>query len=215
MTNITVLGGNGYTGGAVVAEALKRGHSVTVVSRSEPGSPLAGVSYLTGSALDPAVLDKAFEGADVVVTATTSRGEASQAAPEIAAGLVERAADTGARIVVVGGFSSLRPSADAPRIIEGGVPEPYREEAEAGHASLEALLGAPTAVNWTFVSPGAQYGSWIPGEAAGAYRLSGDVAILDDEGSSVLYAEDLALAILDVIESGEHAREHVSVVSGA
>ena len=52
MTNITVLGGTGYTGAAIVSEALKRGHSVTVVSRSAPESPVDGVTYVTGSALD-------------------------------------------------------------------------------------------------------------------------------------------------------------------
>jgi len=211
MSNITVLGGTGYTGGAIVSEALKRGHAVTVVSRSAPAAPIEGVTYVTGSALDGAILDAAFQGADVVVTATTSRGEASQAAPHIAEGLAERAAASGTRIVVVGGFSSLRPAAGAPRFIEGDVPEQYRAEAQAGHDALEALLAAPEAVNWTFVSPPAAYGSWIPGEPTGAYRLSDEVALLDETGSSTITAADFALAVVDLIESGDHTREHVSV----
>jgi len=214
MSSITVIGGNGYTGAAVVAEALRRGHAVTVVSRSLPDAPLASVRYVTGSALEPEVLDSALSGADVVVAATSSRGGEAQAAPVLAGLLVERAAHTGVRLLVVGGFSSLRPAAGAPRFIEGEVAEAIRAEAEAGHASLEALLAAPQGVNWTFFSPASQYGSWIPGEASGSYRLGGEVAMLDTEGSSVLYAPDLALAILDIAESGEHAREHVSVVSG-
>ena len=210
MTNITVLGGNGYTGAAVVSEGLRRGHAVTVVSRTAPLAPIEGVTYLTGSALDPAVLDAAFLGADVVVTATTSRGEPSQAAPGIAEGLVERAKASGIRILVVGGFSSLRPAAGAPRFIEGDVPEQYRAEAQAGHDALEALLAAPAEVKWTFVSPPGAYGSWIPGEPTGTYRLSDDVALLDESGSSTITADDFALAILDVIESGD-ARGHISV----
>jgi putative NADH-flavin reductase len=211
MTNITVLGGTGYTGAAIVSEALKRGHSVTVVSRTAPESPVGGVTYVAGSALDPAILDRAFEGADVVVTATTSRGEASQAAPGIAAALAERAAASGTRILVVGGFSSLRPAAGEPRFIEGEVPEQYLAEANAGHESLEALLAAPANVNWVFVSPPGAYGSWIPGEPTGTYRLGGEVAILDEEGKSTITGADFALAILDLIDSDDHAREHVSV----
>jgi len=214
MTNITVLGGNGYTGAAVVSEAVKRGHSVTVVSRSAPEAPVDGVTYITGSAVDGAVLDRAFDGADVVVTATTSRGEASQAAPSIAKGLAERAAASGTRILVVGGFSSLRPASGEPRVIEGDVPEQYLAEATAGHDALEVLLASSDSVNWTFFSPAAHYGSWVEGEPSGAYKLGGEVMILDPEtGTSYLHADDLADAILDVVETGEHAREHVSVVS--
>lgn len=211
MSNITVLGGNGYTGAAVVAEAVRRGHNVTVVSRSQPESPLAGVRYVAGSALEPSVLDAALEGADAVVMAVSSRAGGPQIAPELAALLVDRAGS--ARLAVVGGFSSLRPAEGAPRFIEAGVAEQYRAEAEAGHGSLEVLKAAPADVDWVFFSPAAKFGSWIPGEASGSYRLGGEVAILDQNGSSTLYAEDLALAVLDVIESGEHAREHLSVVS--
>jgi putative NADH-flavin reductase len=213
MSNITVIGGNGYTGSAVVSEALSRGHAVTVVSRSEPSEPIPGVTYVAGSALEADVLDKAFEGADAVVTATSSRSGEAQAQPSLANLLIERAAVTGARLLVVGGFSSLRPAEGAPRFVEAGVAEQYRAEAEAGHASLEALLAAPEGVNWTFFSPAAHFGSWIEGGPSGAYRLGGEVAILDEEGSSFLHADDLADAILDIFESGDHAREHVSVVS--
>lgn len=211
MSNITVIGGNGYTGAAVVTEALRRGHSVTIVSRSQPDAPLAGARYVTGSALEPAVLDSALEGADAVVMAVSSRAGGPQIAPELASLLVDRAGS--ARLAVVGGFSSLRPAEGAPRFIEAGVAEQYRAEAEAGHGSLEVLKAAPEGVDWVFFSPAAKFGSWIPGEASGSYRLGGEVAILDENGSSTLYAEDLALAVLDVIESGEHSREHVSVVS--
>lgn len=211
MSNITVLGGNGYTGAAVVAEALRRGHTVSIVSRSQPQAPLAGVRYVTGSALDPEVLDSALEGADAVVMAVSSRDGGPQIAPELASLLVERAGPR--RLAVVGGFSSLRPAEGAPRFIEAGVPEQYRAEAEAGHGSLEVLQGAPEGVDWVFFSPAAKFGAWFPVEPSGAYRLGGEVAILDEEGNSYLHAEDLALAILDIIESGDHSREHVSVVS--
>lgn len=213
MSNITVIGGNGYTGAAVVSEAVSRGHAVTVVSRSLPDAPVEGVTYVTGSALDDDVLDKAFDGADAVVAATSSRGGEAQAQPSLANLLVQRASVTGARLLVVGGVSSLRPAAGEPRFIEGGVAEQYRVEAEAGHASLEALIASPETVNWTFFSPAKNFGSWIEGGPSGSYRLGDDVAILDENGSSFLHADDLADAILDIFESGDHARGHVSVVS--
>lgn len=213
MSNITVIGGNGYTGAAIVAEALERGHEVTVVSRSAADEPIDGVTYVIGSALDAEVLGTALADADVVVSAAVARGDGEQVQPALAESLIERAESSGARLIVVGGFSSLRPAEGAPRFVDEGVPEPYRAEAEAGHASLEALVAAPRAVNWTFFSPARHYGSWIEGSPSGAYRLGGEVAILDENDDSYLHADDFADAILDVIDSGEHAREHLSVVS--
>lgn len=213
MSRITVLGGNGYTGAAVVAEALARGHEVTVVSRSLPDAPVTGVSYVAGSALEEAVLDAAFDEADAVVAATSSRGGEAQAQPGLAELLVARAATTDARLVVVGGFSSLRPAPGAPRVIEGEVPEQIRAEAQAGHAALETLQASDPEVDWVFFSPAAHYGSWVEGTPSGSYHLGGEVAQLDENGSSYLHAADLADAILDVIDSGEHHREHLSVVS--
>ena len=75
MARITVLGGSGYAGGAIVAEAAKRGHEVTSVSRTAVAAPVAGVEYAVGSALDPAVLDAVTAGRDVVVVALSPRGD--------------------------------------------------------------------------------------------------------------------------------------------
>jgi putative NADH-flavin reductase len=37
--SLTALGGTGYAGSAIVAEAANRGHSVTALSRSAPTTP--------------------------------------------------------------------------------------------------------------------------------------------------------------------------------
>ena len=41
MARITILGGTGYAGAAIVAEAANRGHEVTSVSRSDSASATA------------------------------------------------------------------------------------------------------------------------------------------------------------------------------
>ncbi len=75
MSRITVLGGTGYAGSAVVAEAAKRGHDVTSVSRSEPTARIEGVDYVIGSTLDAAILDAVLPGRDVVFSALSPRGD--------------------------------------------------------------------------------------------------------------------------------------------
>lgn len=212
MARITVIGGTGYAGAAIVAEAAQRGFDVTSVSRHEPTNPVAGVAYVRGSARDDQVRARAFDDADAVVTATSPRGDMAQHHVALAEALAAAAGSTGVPLVVIGGFSSLRPAPDAPRFIEGEVPAEYRAEALAGHAILEMLKKTPAEVQWTFVSPAAVFGAFAPGEATGTYHLGGEVAILNSEGTSYISAHDLAKAVIDIIESGEHRREHVSVV---
>lgn len=213
MKRITVIGGTGYAGRAIVAEAVERGHAVTAVSRTAPADPVAGATYVQGSALDAAFVEGLAGSTDVLVSATAARGDMADRAGTAAHVLADAATKAGVRLVVVGGFSSLRPAAGAPRFIETGVAEEYRVEAEAGHAFLELLQGSPEELDFVFFSPAAKFGSWVPGERTGKYQLSNDVAILDEEGKSFLGAEDLAVAMIDIIEEGSHRRGHVSVVS--
>ena len=63
-----------------------------------------------------------------------------------------------------------------------------------------------------YLSPAAKFGAYAPAEATGKYRLGGDVALVDKDGASFISAPDLALAVVDLAESAEHSREHVSVV---
>ena len=42
MARVCVLGGTGYAGAAIVAEAARRGHEVTAVSRKPPAEPVRG-----------------------------------------------------------------------------------------------------------------------------------------------------------------------------
>lgn len=213
MANITVIGGTGYTGAAIVAEAAKRGHQVTAVARSAPEVAVEGVKYVQGSALDAAVLAQALDGADAVVIATAARGDMVEGQALLTQAVASAAAEAGARLVAVGGYSVLRPAPGAPRFVEGDVPEAYRVEAHAGYALLQLLESSPEELDYVYVSPAAKFGAWVPGEATGSYTLGGDVALADANGASQISAADFALAIVDVIESGEHRRGHVSVIS--
>ena len=45
------------------------------------------------------------------------------------------------------------------------------------------------------------------------YQLAGNVLTMNAAGQSKISYADFAIAVLDLIESGEHQRERVSVVS--
>jgi putative NADH-flavin reductase len=210
MTTIVVFGGTGYTGGNIVREAASRGHRVISVSRSEPQDSVEGVRYEIGNADE--VAPRTVPGADVVVAALSPRGDMSGRLPEVYAELARLSAQAGARYLQVGGFSSLRPAPDQPRFVEGEIAEEYRAEALEGEATRLLLAEhAPEGLDWLFVSPAAGYGSFASGERTGAYRVGGEVALFDDEGSSNVSGADLALAVLDEIDEPAHHRDHIGI----
>ena len=210
MASIVVFGGTGYTGGHVVAEAAARGHQVIAVSRSTPTEPLDGVRYVAGAADEVAA--EVVPGADAVVAALSPRGDMAGRLVDVYRELAGRSAAAGARYLQVGGFSSLRPAADAPRFVEGEVPEEYRAEALEGEATRRLLVEeTPVELDWVFVSPAGEYGAWVPGERTGDYRVGGEVALFDTDGRSTISGADLAVAIVDEIERPAHHRTHIGV----
>ena len=212
MSRITVIGGTGYAGSAIVREAASRGHEVTAFSRSAPSAPTPGVTYVQGAADDPAALESVIGGAEVVVAALSPRGELVGKLRPIYRQLIQLADAAGAKLVVVGGFSALRPVADAPRFMEGEIPEQFRAEAlETGGVITEDLPAAPESLDWIYVSPAGEFGAFAPGEKLGRYRLGGEVALFDENGTSALSGADYAAAVVDLIQRDEHHREQLGV----
>lgn len=213
MARIAVLGGTGYTGGHIAREAAARGHHVTAYSRHAPEAPVEGVHYLQGSMTEEGAVAAAVAGQDVVVEALAPRGELAGRLEGLIADAARLAAEQGARLIVIGGWSGLRPAEGSPRFVEGDVPAAFRAEAEELVRVLDALeRSAPEGLDWLFVSPAQAYGSYAPGEALGRYRVSGPVAILDEQGGSAVSGADFALAVVDEIERHEH-RGQIGIVS--
>ncbi len=216
MARITVLGGTGYAGAAIVAEAQKRGHEVTAVSRSTVEQPVTGVDYVEGSALDSEVLDSVVQGRDAVVVALSPRGDMAGKLEPIVSELVERLAGTQTRLGYVGGASSLQVEPGGPRlwdVTHEQLPAEVKPEIETGLNALELLNSSPESLDWFYVSPPADFGSWLGTETKGTYTRGGDVLLRDESGASTISAADLALAIVDEIEQPAHRRARFTAIA--
>ena len=216
MSRIVVIGGTGYAGSAIVAEVAARGHEATAFSRSAPAAPVPGVHYVHGDATDEAALSSVITGADVVVAALSPPSSFRDVYRTIA-----RLADAeGARLYIVGGFSSLRPAAGAPRFVEDLSHAPteraarsaeFHEEIRSGAAIIiEDLPATPETLDWVYVSPAGAFGAFAPGERLGRYRAGGEVAVAPEDGGTISGA-DYALGFVDLIEKGDQHRAHVNL----
>jgi putative NADH-flavin reductase len=209
---IKVLGGTGYAGSHIVREAVSRGHEVTSYSRNAPAEPVPGATYRTGNVLEEAFLAEAVADTDVVFETLSPRGELEGRLEEIVDRLIPLADEAGVRLGVLGGVSSMHVSEGGPRLIDLREPAPeIAAEVRTGVALLDALKEAPESLDWFYVSPAATFGAWAPGEATGAYRVSDDVLLVDDNGDSNISGADLALAIVDEIEAPAHRRRRFHV----
>ncbi|MCR3754146.1 NAD(P)-dependent oxidoreductase [Lentzea californiensis] len=185
---IAVVGASGMVGSRVVAEAVRRGHDVTGVSRR------AG-----GDATDRELMDGVLSGVDSAVVATTGVTSAV---------VLDAAFATRTRVVVVGGAAPLRTPDGTGLVLddERYVPAHIRPVAEASMRQLAECRAHQA--DWVYLSPPALL---EPGDRTGSYRRGTDELLT---GPSAISAEDLAVAVLDELES-PGADRHFTVASRA
>ncbi len=212
MARITVLGGTGYGGEAVVREAARRGHTVTSYSRRPPEQPVDGVTYVTGSVLEPDLLAQSVRDADVVFEALSPRGDMQGKVEGVVDALIGLADEAGVRLGVLGGASSMQVSEGGPRLFDvADTPAEILPEVQTGLDVLQALKSAPETLDWFYVSPAASFGAWVPAPVTGAYRVSDDVLLTDEQGVSTISGADLATAVVDEIEEPRYRRRRFHV----
>lgn len=212
MTRITVIGGSGYAGGHIVQEAIERGHTVTSISRNLPESKLSGVNYIADDIRHAGVLRQAVAEADVVVSALSPRGDMAGEVVEAVAKLADAASEARVRLGVVGGAGSLLVSPNGPRLLDTpDFPKDIKAEPVEMGEVLDRLRASEESLDWFFVSPAAGFGAFSPGERTGNYRVGGDVLLTDEHGKSYISGEDLAVAIIDEIETPKHHRTRFTV----
>jgi len=91
---------------------------------------------------------------------------------------------------------------------------PFPEEAMPvvnTHGKLLEQLRGRDDVRWTYVSPAGDFQA--DGERTGEYQLGGEELLLNAAGESTVSYADYAIAMVDELESGDHVRQRISVVS--
>lgn len=210
MARIAVIGGTGYAGSHIVAEAVSRGHSVMSVARSVPTERVEGAIYVEGTILDVSTLLTQLQEVDVVIQALSPRGNMVGKVRPATAELFDALPDN-VRLGVVGGAGGSLVAPGGARVIDSGFPEEFKAEAFEAIGVLEDLQKMPASKDWFFVHPAGGFGAWAPGERTGTYRDGGVVLVTDENGESYISGRDLGVAFLDEIENPKHHRESFAV----
>ncbi|MER7767291.1 NAD(P)H-binding protein [Kitasatospora sp. NPDC096140] len=204
---ITVFGATGNVGSRVVAEAIARGHEVTAVVRdpAKPHGLPSAVTLAVADARNPEDVTRVTAGQDAVITATRPVPGSEHELAVATEGLLAGVAGTGVRLLAVGGAGNLVvPGTDGTTLVETpGFPAEIRPIALACGEQFDLYRAADADVDWTYLSPAALL---EPGVRTGRFRLGRDELLLDADGNSAISMEDLAVALLDEVETPAHRR---------
>ena len=205
---IAVVASNGKASRAIVAELIARGHEVTGFARSENKSAAQNFVQKDIMALskeDLAGFDAVVDGFGAYTPETLPlHTRTSQHLADLVAGTVTR-------LYIVGGAGSLYVDAEH-RVQLLDTPEFPAEFYPLAKAQTEELaaLRSRADAKWVFVSPAADFRA--DGEKTGQYILGGEELTLSGAGESIISYADYAVGMADLIESGAHIGERVSLV---
>ena len=210
---ILIIGGTGAAGSRIAAEAQRRGHAITIASRT---------TGMRVDASDTEAVAAAAARMDVVIAATRPALGREADVVAVTAGLTTGTARAGARRLVGGGASPLRvPGPGRPAIEDPRwVPPTIRPIAAASTRQLEILQSAGRESAWTYLAPAADFApaaDRTPGLGQGSYRLhlgrDGSVPdlVIAADGTSRISMEDFALAVLDEVEEPRMLRGVIAV----
>jgi len=221
---IVIFGATGSIGQAVVSEALDRGHDVIGVSRSPEKFEYTEENF-TGVAGNPTDLESVKQvtaGADAVISAVGGREAATpeetamnQTAIAFSQAFAGMGAD-GPNVVAVGGGLTSHGSLE--KLIENLPPNategsPFRALFVGHWVAYETYQASD--INWTIVAPplgiigfGRTQGDDV---RTGQYRTSTEGPVMGEDDSNIISKKDLAVAVVDSAETGEHHQLKIAV----
>ncbi len=212
--NLAIIGATGLVGGAVMKEALERGHRVTALVRN-PGK-LAEQPQLTifkGDVRRIAATASRLQGHDALISAYKTR-EGADAEALCQANVEGYRAILDAvrmaqlpRLLVVGGAGSLEVAPGQQLVDTPSFPPAVKPYALAVREVLSLLRQDPW-LNWSYISPSPLL---TPGDKTGSFRVGGDRVLTTGDGPAKINVGDLAVAILDEIETGRHQGKRFTV----
>ena len=205
---VAIIGANGKSGSALVAEALKQGYDVTAIVRNK--------EYKNGDVKvvykDIFELTKAdLAGFDAVISAFAAwTPETFPLHKKVAKHLADALSGTKTRLLVIGGAGTLYVDDKQTMVMDTpSFPAGYMGVAKATAESFFELKGR-TDVLWTYVSPAGEYDDH--GARTGKYVLGNDHVILNSQNESYISYADLALAVIDELKNGAFVQKRFTAV---
>jgi putative NADH-flavin reductase len=213
---VALIGATGFVGTQVLTELTNRGHEVTAIVR-DPSKVTLQSSLLTikeGDVFNTDDLAILLKDNDIVVSAYSSGWTNPNIYADFIKGsesIQEAVKKSGVkRYLTVGGAGSLEIAPGVRLLDTPDFPEEYKAGSSAAAEYLNTIK-KETELDWTFLSPAIEMHPGTSGIRKGTYRTALDNPVFDENGRSIISAEDLAVAIVDETEQPKFIKQRFTV----
>lgn len=210
---IAIIGATGFVGTAVLNEALHRGHEVVAIARNT-GKITIDNKKLTKMDADTdevADLTEVLKGNDAVVNAFNAGWTNPNLYNDFIKGSenIQKAVKASGvkRLLIVGGAGSLEIAPGKQLVDSPDFPEQWKSGATAARDYLNTIK-KENDLDWTFLSPAINL---HPGKRTAKFRLGTDQPVFDADGKCEISVEDMAVAIIDELESNKHIKKRFTL----
>jgi putative NADH-flavin reductase len=215
VSKIVVFGAGGRAGRHAVAEATARGYQVTAVVRDpkqHPDLAGSGIAVVAGDVTQPDSVAEVAAGHDAAVNAAVRLdGPAETFFPAAARALLGGLARAGVGRLVAIGIGTVLETAPGVAVHDArGFPAEGRAFSLGHAAGLAVLRGADTDIDWVVMAPPPVV---LDNEAArtGRYQTGGTQVLPTEEDAAPFSYADLAVALIDEVETPKHHRALIAV----
>jgi len=201
-----ILGATGGIGLQLVAQALERGHQVTVFVRTPQklGGLREGVKVIQGDVLNPEALGIALAGQDAVLSAIGPPGLGrSTITSEAARTTVTAMKATGKRRIVIVGVGMLFPDSG---LLGRVLRNTFLRNIAKDSAAMEGIVET-SELDWTIVRPP----RLTNGPRRERYGIAVDHLPRGAGGAATISRADVAHFLLDEVESCGHLQRVVGI----
>ncbi|MEU1495387.1 NAD(P)-dependent oxidoreductase [Streptomyces sp. NPDC005775] len=216
-SRIIVFGAGGRAGRRAVAEAVARGHRVTAVVRdvaAYKGPAGDGVSVVAGDVTRADSVAETAAGHDAAINAA-GRMDVPARDFYVSAthALLDGLGRAGVGRLVLIGIGSVLETAPGVAVHDApGFPEEARAFSLGHTAELDVLRAAETDIDWLVVAP-PPVALDDEGPRAGRYRTGNHQVLPAVGGVSAFSYADLAVVLIDEIETPKHHRSLTAVAA--
>ncbi|MEZ4890788.1 MAG: NAD(P)H-binding protein [Crocinitomicaceae bacterium] len=207
---IAVIGATGFVGSNITKELISRNQQVTGITRSNNQSDHPNLTYASVDILNVNELAQTLKGHDAVVSAYNAGWTNPNLYHDFLAGskaIQEAVKLSGVkRFIVIGGAGSLYVAEGIQAVDTPDFPKEFYPGASAARDYLNDIKNE-NELDWAFFSPALEMHQGITTGRTGEYRLGKDNPVFDENGRSILSAEDVAVVIADEVEQPKHHQE--------
>ncbi|MDE2483065.1 MAG: NAD(P)H-binding protein [bacterium] len=209
---IALIGATGFVGSSILSELLHRGHHVTALLRDP--SRLTTHEHLRAVQADvqnEGDVARAVAKHDAVVSAFNPGWDNPKIYGDYLSGtraIIDGVKAAGlSRLLTIGGAGSLFVAPGVQGLDRPDFTGKYRPGAMAARDAYVLLSHEPS-LAWTVLSPPPQL---EPGERTGIFRIGGDDVLVGADGTSRITTADLAVAVVNELETPAHVRRRFTV----